>query len=494
GAANMSRPLGPAKHLRAVSRSPIPPLCYYIAFGGAVAILATGVSGDNLPLTVCAALVFSTLVRLLWTQPPALVFAAGLQFVAIATKLIQANIKGVPINNLSDLGADVEFAAYAALAGLVAMGLGMYVGVRAMGLEARNQLAEDAANWTPWDAFLFCLGTIGLQIVFQAASQLSGGLAQFFEAAGGIQWVGVFILACTCISRQQSYSLLALVLLLEVGIGLTGAHSNFKEVFFVVLIAMLASYRKVAVGAMAGMSVVLALLLVLSAYWTLIKPQYRAFIGTGSPSLEERYEFLMRDAAQVDGSALVSGFDRLADRVAYIDFFAKTMDYVPRVRPHEDGAMLGAAFSHIFQPRLFFPDKPALENDTAVTGRYTGISEYRQEYNASISIGFFGELYIDFGVAGMIFCLAVLGLFYGLTFGYILINKKTSPLINAGLSVMAGLTFWQFERSLPKTVGGAVTTILVVLILRRYCFPVFMRRIAKARGLPRRYGMQAGAP
>ena len=432
--------------------------------------LIQAVMGLNFLLTLFAGAVAVLLTATLWTTPPALVFAAGLQFVAITTKLIQANLFGVSVNSLSELGGDIETAIWVSLAGLSALVIGMKLGLRLIPGRSVN-LSEEVRQWTPWNAFLFCGAAMALQFVFEAASRLSGGLTQLLLAAGGVQWVGVFVLTYVCFVQNRGYHLLAIVVALEVAVGLLGIFSAFKEVFFVLIIAILAARVRFNLPVLISAALAALVLIVLSTYWTIIKPSYRSYLANSSPAIEEQYDFLTSAAGQVTLDSFGEGMKKLAARVSYVDFFAKAIEYVPAARPHEDGALLGAAISHVLFPRLIFSDKPPLEADTIITGRYTGIAAYQGPINASISLGFFAELYIDFGVVGMCVCLLLLGAAYGALFSFLLHDRAYSALINAGIAVMVALTFWQFERSLPKTVGAALTTFLVALVLRKYVFP-----------------------
>ncbi len=78
---------------------------------------------------------------------------------------------------------------------------------------------------------------------------------------------------------------------------------------------------------------------------------------------------------------------------------------MPDFVPHENGHLLGGSLLNIVKPRIFFPDKPETPDDSLVSAKYTGI-RFDMAYNTSISIGYLGELYIDFGKIG-----AVIGAF-----------------------------------------------------------------------------------
>ena len=128
--------------------------------------------------------------------------------------------------------------------------------------------------------------------------------------------------------------------------------------------------------------------------------------------LEDRFAFLSDRVSEADTDTLMKGFDLLFRRMSYVEFLGATLNFVPNARPHEDGRMTMAAISHILVPRLFVPDKAILANDTLVTMAYTGLP-LPTSAGVSISIGYAGELYIDFGVLGMLAGMGILGFLYG---------------------------------------------------------------------------------
>ena len=77
-------------------------------------------------------------------------------------------------------------------------------------------------------------------------------------------------------------------------------------------------------------------------------------------------------------------------RLSYVEyFFGAVLDYVPRIVPHEDGALWWDAISRPFMPRFFFTDK-AIIDDFERTNKYTGFAVSGANEGTSISIGYMG--------------------------------------------------------------------------------------------------------
>src|SRR5262249_23254473 len=142
---------------------------------------------------------------------------------------------------------------------------------------------------------------------------------------------------------------------------------------------------------------------------------------------------------------------------------------VPTNRPHENGALTMGAIEHILLPRLIFPDKASLPLDTTVTKAYTGLPLLIFE-DTSISIGYPGEFYIDFGVVGLFVCMAALGFCYGKATRIIQKSFK-STLMGYGATISLLVPGFMFETALPKVLGGFVTSFIVLLLMSKTVVP-----------------------
>jgi hypothetical protein len=209
---------------------------------------------------------------------------------------------------------------------------------------------------------------------------------------------------------------------------------------------------------------------------------YRAFLNQGSDAqevvvpLEDRIAFLADRVSTADVDTLTDGFDKLVRRMSYVEFFGATLHLVPAGRPHENGAMTMAAVSHILLPRLFVSDKAPLPQDTAVTIAYTGLPIMNRS-GVSISIGYPGEFYIDFGVLGMMVCMAVLGFLYGKANKYIQ-RYFSSALLGYGATITLLMPGFLFETSLPKTLGAVCTSFVILLLMSKVVLPFALNALA----------------
>src|SRR5437763_7343505 len=220
------------------------PITICIVVFGAVASSAFG--SDDPTLTLACGVVAALAVGLLWRlgEPPALLMVAGLQLLQVVTPLLYANFLGVPLQNVSLHLGDLSSAIWFGLAALLSLVVGMWCGQWKTGAAAAALLQQEARVWSPQTAFFFCIGTFLLAAIFGMLSDVFSDLKQPLLAASRVKWVGVFVLTCVCIAQRRGFKYLLFVTGLEVVNGFLGFFSNFKEVFFVVLLGVFCTRPK----------------------------------------------------------------------------------------------------------------------------------------------------------------------------------------------------------------------------------------------------------
>jgi hypothetical protein len=225
-----------------------------------------------------------------------------------------------------------------------------------------------------------------------------------------------------------------------------------------------------------AVAVLATLLLTMAVVWTAVKPEYRRFISGGqaaqvvSVDFGERSKYLAELVSKLDSAALSDAADKLLRRLSYIDFFATTLNYVPSVVPHEWGAIWWDAIVRPFTPRLFFPDKSEID-DSVRTNKYTGLNFGTAETGVSISIGYMGEAYIDFGALGMMFVVGSYGYFLGRVYGYFTKSLHSRYLLGMGVASATIKGAMIFETSITKSLGGIILVALASWLLTRILIP-----------------------
>lgn len=452
-----------------------------VAIAVATVLGATASPSPGIVLFAGALLAFGLV--LLWpvNDAPLLILPFGLQWIPVAIKPIETALSGRPLDDLAAFGGGLTAAAVFSLVSLTALVLGLRLGAGPPRGDWSDALARDAAHWRRSDVLKLSLTLILAGQILRPLAQHAGPAMQLVLAFSEIRQAGLFMLAYWSLLTGEALVVLAAVVAVEIVFGMTTFFADFRETLLVLTIAGAAARPRLGIASFVMASVAIGLVVVVGAFWSEIKPNYRDFLnqGTGRQIVEQpfsqRVEYISHSVETFNHDQFVDGLARMVDRTSYIDFLAKTIQNVPAYIPHQDGGQLSATFIHIVTPRILFPDKPPTPDDTYVTAHYTGLS-LQAFSNTSISIGYLGELYIDFGYAGGVIGAFIWGVFAGATFRIIRSWRRTPLLINYALAVMALLPFSIFETALIKLVGSVVTILIVTLVLQRVAAPVALPR------------------
>src|SRR5207245_2236633 len=136
-----------------------------------------------------------------------------------------------------------------------------------------------------------------------------------------------------------------------------------KDIFIVLGTGLLMMRREYWARVARPLFMGLITLVVLATVWTAVKGRYREILNqnTGTQNVtigvNERLQSLVGLVSKLDARDLADGIVGLAIRVAYIEYLAEVLEYVPDTRPHEGGALWGEAITLVLTPRILFPEK-----------------------------------------------------------------------------------------------------------------------------------------
>ena len=466
-----------------------------VILGGS--LMAAFASGS--PKSVLAAgAALSAIVWMFWRADdlPILLLPTIYQWLQVALKPIMSAVYAQPVDEVFRSGVSVEAptepAALYGLAGVVCLSLGICIGARRSYPHAVHATRLEAQRWEPELLLRVCLSAIVLGHLATAFAGLTGPAYQPVLALGGLRLVGVFILAYWCFVNSKGYQYLVPVLVFEIVIGMTGFFADFRSPLLATGIAALAAKPRLRPSSIVLWALAVIISLLAASFWSEVKMDYRSFLNHGSGTqsvsepLEARVIYLYNAVSEFDSTKLEDGFDRLLERLSYTDYLGATLMYVPVLAPHENGELLGKAVENALMPRVLFPDKPPLPSDSDVTSRYTGLDF---DQNTSVSIGYLGELYVDFGYVGSLIATTVIGVMAGIGYRVLRDYQRTSRLITAGVCLIYALSFVEFGAALVKFTNAAVLAFTAALVIQRMIAPAalayMMSRRAVARLTPR---------
>jgi hypothetical protein len=464
----------------------------FMVIGALVALLAP-FAQDALLVAACGGvLALVGLVLLPEGNPPIAALVVLYQWLQVSAALLYANLSGESLAAYYPVG-DVERATAFGYTGLaVAAVVAGLLLRRFRPSQAALQQSLARMSIVRLAQVYALLAVVGLPLegLFGVGSQL----AQVFQGVGNLRWVALFLLVAATSVQRRGASVAGLILAFEVVVGFSGYFAGFAVPLLVAMMGFAAVYGLLRSHQRAGALLLALFMLTLGVLWQGVKNEYRREVSGGSDQqvvtvgLGERYALLGRMAGETVEDDLAHTLEKFALRLAYVEYLGLVVHRVPAELPHREGELLGAALSHIFMPRVLFPDKPPLPSDSELTSFYTANVFLLYRTGTSISLGYLTELYIDFGVFGVLLAgLLLAALVAGVCFAYA--RVVPDPALAMALSCSTLLSARLFEVALPKLLGGVLSTFLVQLavvwLLREWVLPVLrgvpLAAIAQAR-------------
>ena len=260
------------------------------------------------------------------------------------------------------------------------------------------------------------------------------------------------------------WPLIAMLMLVEVALGVSGFFAGFREPLVMAVVALSEIFNPRRPQHWIVLSTFGTAMLVVSLMWMSVRAEYRKEFDNET--------FAKSKGAQVDRmTALSTGWwqsehdvindaDLLVDRLWVVYYPALAVSRVPSVLPHTDGSIMLEALQHILSPRVFFPTKAELQNDSEMVKKYSGVYVAGTEQGTSIAFGYAAESYIDFGLPWMFIPIFLYGMLAGLAYEILSTRIRHDELRAGLLAVIFWIALYLFERSWVKTLGTFGTLVI----------------------------------
>ncbi len=444
-----------------------------------------GLLTSNPILTFVGIWTLPFLFYLLWQpgQSPAFLLILFYQWLQVFTPVIDANSRSVIIGTDINLPEQL-IATYLGYITLIILAIGIRYGVGGVTVNIGDKVKNSISSFDKRSLLRFYLLTFFFSLFITSVMWISPPLTQFLNALRIYKWAVIFIIFWLAVIRPDIRGLALTIFIIETIIGFFGFFGAFKTVFLILIIALAAHNKRRVFGINLKFVVVLVPLVILALVWQTIKVDYRVFQSQGKAtqvsevSIEEKAQYLMVVLSELRPVVVISSFDSLVSRLGYTEFFGHAIATVPDQISFQHGRLWGEALVHVTTPRIFFPDKPNLD-DSERTREFTGIQVANAEQGASIGLGYAAESYIDFGPYLMFVPVFILGFAFG--YGYRLFLGSNFPSF-VGFSVANSFVItsgFLFESSGIKVFGGMLSMLMVNLVLFKLISIIYSRRSKK---------------
>jgi len=272
----------------------------------------------------------------------------------------------------------------------------------------------------------------------------------------------LFLILRRLCAPPPRFAILALVVGIEIVLGITGFFAGFREPIVLAVLAVLEVFDRRSGKHWVALAVASVAICALGVLWMGIRTDYRRdyvemdqFSGSRNARIT-RIEDLTSTFMRNDADGLLKTTDQLVDRMWTIYYPALALQRVPSVLPHTDGQILGAALLHIVTPRVFFPNKGELPSDSDEVRKYANVAVAGREVNTSIAFGYSAESYIDFGLPWMFLPILAYGIFVGACYAVFRSLIWHRELFVAFATVSFWISVYLFERSWATMLGVTV--------------------------------------
>lgn len=442
----------------------------FIAFATAVLFVELFAAVPQLWLAVLAALIFALVVLGWENAAPVLVWLLAINILSILADILNVELAEQGLTLYAVVRNQNE-AIYYSLAAMAVLALGMAIGQQILKAPRGGGQTGYSAEGPAYSAAKIALLYFAFLPVAKIADLVGGslpGLSQPADALGLLRFALIYWLSLTVFGANRHYVWLIAVILVEIVMGSTGFFSNFKEGFFVVLIALADSKRRIPVRQLAFALAGTVVIIYMSLVWTAVKKEFRADIAGGGAvnSVTWLYSMYTNPDALDMGRA---ASDLLA-RIGYTTFYAMVLGRDTT----GFGGFYERAVEHVLQPRLLFPNKAALD-DSAQTNRVLHI----QIDNAtSVGLGYVAQAHIDFGFPGLLLPMLVIGAIVGAIYSYFLTRPAPAALCKA-FGVATLFNSVKFETDIEKLFGGLLMSFLVMAITLHFSKSFLLRAAAR---------------
>ena len=318
------------------------------------------------------------------------------------------------------------------------------------------------------------VGWVGLLAAYVIAFALQGVMTQLaYQLPDLTQAILTFrfvhlallFLILRRLSRPKPrWLLIAALMTLEIVLGITGYFAGYREPIVMAIIALFEVFNPRRIQQWVGLAATAVVLAILSLIWIGVRAEYRkgfddeVFAASQTARMNKMGD-LSADWLN-DKHDVLDDMDALVDRMWVVYYPALAVSRVPAFLPHTDGSILFGALEHILSPRVFFPSKAELANDSDMVRKYSGLMVAGTEQNTSIAFGYAGESYIDFGTPLMFIPVLLYGLLAGVAYQSLSARIQHEELRSGLLAVIFWLSLYLFERSWVKTLGLMGTLLL----------------------------------
>lgn len=439
-----------------------------------------GLASQYILLSVLAGYVLVVILKTLWKPfvPPVILFFVGLQWLQVFASVWYADFMGMSIAELFG-SKDVEFLfimTFLQLLAIVSV-LSRYLKVSHTPSVNKETLLKAAERLNTKNVVI---GYFITAILLPLIPTLTGGNASLYQlmvSFGILKYMFVALLVFVLLLKgtQKNYLIIG-ILIFDFVLSFTSFFSDFKTLLVIIIIAYFTVNPTLKRGALLRMLPIVVLLLIVFSFWSSVKGGYRAYLNQGSGkqiqvvSNTQALSYIFAEASDFNFKAVRDGASILLSRVQYMERYTEVYNHVPSVIEHQGGDDLSSVIEFLLIPRFLNPNK-GVKDASIRTSYYTGKKFSNASQGTSISMGYFCDLYIDFGLYLMFIPLMLIYVAIGYVYKKIITLRSYNIIIVYGVLIGFFLSLGAFESDSLFFLGKLRNNIAFMLIVYFAFFP-----------------------
>jgi len=443
-----------------------------------------GLASQYFVLTLIAGYVLVVILKSLWKPfcPPVLLYFISLQWLQVFASILYADFLGVGIPELFG-SHDIEFLFIMTFLQILVITLVLknYVRVTHTLNVTKEKLAEAAERLNTRNIIIAYFVSAIFVPLIPSLTKGNASLYQLMISFGILKYMFVGMLVfILLLKRNKNSPLIIGILIFDFIISFASFFSDFKTLLIMIIVIYFTVNPTLRRDALLRMLPVVLLLLLFFSFWSYVKGGYREFLNQGlgrqvkTVSNTDALKYMYNEATTFEVGSIKEGASVLLSRVQYMERYSEVYYRVPAEIEHQDGKDLASVVEFLLVPRIINENK-GVKDASVRTSYYTGQEFSNSSQGTSISMGYFCDLYIDFGLYIMFIPLILLYILIGIIYQKLITLRKYNIIFVYALTVGFFLSLGAFESD-SLFFLGLIRNNLAFMVIGYYTFFKFLHK------------------
>lgn len=424
-------------------------------------------------LSLIGGTTFICIIKILWKQysPPVLVFFMGLQWLQVFATIIYADFNQRSIDSLfSSRDTETLFIITFAQLTVMALVLNSFVFSKKNVDLTPAALAAAAAKINLTNVIIGYFIIAVLWPIIIAATVNNATLYQLAMSLGIFKsFFSALLLFILFVGKTRHNRLIVIILLIDFVLSFASFFSDFRIILLMVIVVYFTVNPSLKTRSILLLAPFVLVFFLIFSIWSYVKGDYRTYLNKGqlnqnvSVNTQDALDYILGRFAEADKEIVSDGAVIMLSRLQYMERYSEVYMRVPRFVAHADGKELENALNFLLVPRFINPNK-GIKDASIKTSYYTGRAFSGANRGTSISMGYFCDLYIDYGLYIMCIPLIGIALIFGIVYRWLHNLRGYNIVFVFALLISSFLRMGNFESDIIFFLGMLRNNTALLLI------------------------------